>query len=178
MSQSFDILSEDRREYRRFNTVGTQLRVRLNPPTDPRTANPVDNFAASINDLFEHALQGSADGDMVGVAIRNDVNQNDRDVGISFRRRDQLSADVIWSVFERVAQSNARFNALDTLTIVVHRVGIPVGFGRVKTKGRPVDVMAHIKRSIIEVKAKENCLAHALVIATPKATKDPNYNSY
>jgi hypothetical protein len=135
----------------------------------------VDHFAASIKDLFEHALQGSADGDMVGVAIRNDVNQND--ITIRFRRRDQLSADVIWIVFERVAQSNARFNALDPLTIVVHRVGMPVGFGRVKTRGRPVDVMVDIKRSIIEVKARENCLAHALVIAIAKATNDPNYNS-
>jgi hypothetical protein len=85
---------------------------------------------------------------------------------------------VIWSVFERVAQSNARFNALDPLTIVVHRVGMPVGFGRVKTKGRPVDVLAHMERSIIEVKAKENCLANALVIAIAKATNNPNYNSY
>jgi hypothetical protein len=55
---------------------------------------------------------------------------------------------------------------------------MPVGFGRLKNKGRTVDVMAHIKRSIIEVKAGENCLAHALVIAIPKATIDPNKNSY
>jgi hypothetical protein len=53
-----------------------------------------------------------------------------------------------------------------------------VGFGSVKTKGRPVSVMAHLKRSIIEVKAVENCLAHALVIAIAKVRKDPNYNSY
>jgi hypothetical protein len=90
---------------------------------------------------------------MVGVAIRNDVNQNDRAVGISFRRRDQISSDVIWNVFESVAQPNARFNALDTMTIVVHRVGMPVGVGRVKTKDSPVALMVHIKRTIMEVKA-------------------------
>jgi hypothetical protein len=77
-----------------------------------------------------------------------------------------------------MAQSNATFNTIDPLTIVVHRVGMPVGFGSVKTKGRPVHVMAQIKRSIIEVKAEENCLAHALEIAIAKATNDPNYNSY
>jgi hypothetical protein len=38
--------------------------------------------------------------------------------------------------------------------------------------------MAHIKRIIIEVKAAENCLAHALVIAIAKATNDPNYKAY
>jgi hypothetical protein len=83
---------------------------------------------------------------------------------------------VIWSVFEKVAQSNARVNALDPLTIIVHTVGMPTGFGgaSVKRKGRPLSVMAHIKRSIIQVKAETNCLAHALIIAIAKATNDPN----
>jgi hypothetical protein len=179
MSQRFEIVSEDRREYRRFNTIGTQLTVRLNPPTEPGT-DPVNHFLSGMNDLFEHVLQGVADSDMVGVAICNDVNQNDRAVVIRFRRKDQLSADVIWSVFEKVAQSNARFNALDSITIVVHSVGMPVGFGRVavKTNGRPLSVMAHIKKSIIEVKAESNCLAHAPIIAVAKATNDPNYKAY
>jgi hypothetical protein len=55
---------------------------------------------------------------------------------------------------------------------------MPVGFGRVEMEGRPVDVIAHIKRSLIEFKVEENCLAQALVIAIAKATNDPNYNSY
>ena len=48
------------------------------------------------------------------LAIPNQVNQNDKPIGISFRRKDQLSGDVIWSVLERVSQSYSRFNALDT----------------------------------------------------------------
>jgi hypothetical protein len=31
--------------------------------------------------------------------------------------------------------------------------------------------MAHLKRSIIEVKAETNCLAHALIIAVARITK-------
>jgi hypothetical protein len=86
---------------------------------------------------------------------------------------------VIWSLFEMVAQSKARFNAVVPLTIVVHRVDMPVSFGRVvKSKGRQLSVMAHIKKIIIEVKAETNCLAHALVIAIAKATNDPNYKAY
>ena len=42
--------------------------------------------------------------DILGIAVHNEVNQNNRPVGISFRQKDQLSADVIWSVFEKVAQ--------------------------------------------------------------------------
>jgi hypothetical protein len=83
----------------------------------------------------------------------------DKAIGISFRRRDQLSEDVIWSVFEKVAQSNARFNALDSLNVEVHSVRMPVGFDGVKTKGRQLSIMAHLKSSIVEVKAEENCLA-------------------
>jgi len=38
--------------------------------------------------------------------------------------------------------------------------------------------MVHLKRSVLEVKAKKNCLVHALVIAKAKVDGDPNYNSY
>jgi hypothetical protein len=38
--------------------------------------------------------------------------------------------------------------------------------------------MAHLKKSIVEVRAEENCLAHALIIAIARFEKNPNYNSY
>jgi hypothetical protein len=55
---------------------------------------------------------------------------------------------VIWTVFEKVSKSNSIFNALDTIRIEVHSVRMPVGFGgdSMKTKGRPLQVMAHLKR--------------------------------
>ena len=57
---------------------------------------------------------------------------------------------------------------------------MPVGFGRksAKSNGRPLVEMVHLKHSIIEVKAKTDCLAHALIIAIARITNDPNYNSY
>jgi len=63
-----------------------------------------------VNDVIVHALRNVGNSDMVGMTIHNQVNQNDNPIGISFRRRDQLSADVIWSVFEKVSQSNSRFS--------------------------------------------------------------------
>ena len=117
---------------------------------------------------------------MVGISIYNEDNHNDRPIGLSFRRRDQISREVLWSVFERVTQSNARFNALDTLTFTVDSVKMPVGFGKValKTRGTPLSVMAQLKRSIVKVVAEENCLAHALIIAVARLTNDPNYKAY
>jgi len=57
---------------------------------------------------------------------------------------------------------------------------MPVGFGRksVKSKARPLAEMVHLKRSIIEVKAKTDCLAHALIIAIARITKDTDYKAY
>jgi hypothetical protein len=57
---------------------------------------------------------------------------------------------------------------------------MPIGNGceGITAKGRPLANMAHLKRSIVEVKAEENCLSHALVIAIAKLTNDPNYVAY
>jgi len=95
---------------------------------------------------------------MVGMTIPNQLNQNDKPIGISFRRKDLLSAEVIWSLFEKVSQSSSSFNALDTLVVTVHSVRMPVGLGKnvLKSSGRPLSVMVHLKRCIVEVKAEEN----------------------
>jgi len=140
----------------------------------------VGHFLASVNELFDYVLQDVSDEDIVGISIQNQVNQNDKPIGISFRRKDQLSGEVIWSVFEKVSQSNARFNALDTLVVTVHSVTMPVGYGKraIKSMGRPLSVMSHLKRSIVDVKAEENCLAHALIIAIARLDNDANYAAY
>ena len=90
------------------------------------------HFLASVNELFEYALQDRSDSDMVGITVQNQLNQNEKPIGISFRRKDQLSGEVIWSVFKK---SNSRFNALDTLVETVHSVKMPISFGYgIKTK--------------------------------------------
>jgi hypothetical protein len=81
-------------------------------------------------------------------------------------------------VFEKVAQSNARFNALDKIVMTVHSVKMPIGHGKITSKGRPLEIMVHLKKSIVQVRAEGNSLAHALVIAKAKVDGDPNYNSY
>jgi hypothetical protein len=56
---------------------------------------------------------------------------------------------------------------------------MPIGNSKgIPTKGRPLSTMAHLKRRIVEVKAENNCLAHALVIAIAKLTNDPDYVAY
>jgi hypothetical protein len=181
MSRYFTVQNEITRQYRRFNAEGRELTVRLNasPLASAAARDPARHFANSVDELFEYSLRDLEPADMVGISIHNADNQQDRPIGLSFRRRDQISRDVLWSVFEKVTQSNARYQTLDTLTFHVHSVRMPVGFGKAATsKGRPISVMAHLKRSIVEVMTDETCLAHALVIAVAKLTNDPNYKAY
>ena len=98
-----------------------------------------------MNNLFEHTLRDVDAADMVGIRIQNQVNQNDKPKGIIFRRKDKLSGDVIWTVFQTVSQSNSRFNSLDTLVVTVHSVRMPVGFGKhaLRSRGRPMFGNSH-----------------------------------
>jgi len=82
MAHRFELDSTITRQYRRFNAIGTQITVRLLPPSN--NVDPVNNFLASVNDLFEHVLQNVSDIDMVGMTIHNQVNQSDKPIGISF----------------------------------------------------------------------------------------------
>ena len=67
-----------------------------------------------------------------------------------------MTSEVIWSVLGKVAQSNTRFNALDKLIMTVHSVKMPIGNGRgITAKGRSLETMVRLKRSIVEVKAEK-----------------------
>ena len=93
----FTIDNETDRQYSRFNARGTELTVRLLPPAVGDNQDAITHFQTSMNDLFDYALRNVDDSDMVGVTIHNEVNLLDKAIGISFRRNDQLSEEVIGS---------------------------------------------------------------------------------
>jgi hypothetical protein len=91
----FEIQDELTREYRRFSAEGREFTVSFKPPLSD--TDPVSNFLASVEELFAYALRNVGDGDMVGITVRNQENENDRHIGFSFRGKDQNSGEVIWS---------------------------------------------------------------------------------
>jgi len=56
-------------------------------------------------------------------------------------------------------------------------MSVVLGYG-IKSKGRSLSVMAHLKKNIVEMKAEVNCLAHALIIAIARVENDANYKAY
>ena len=84
--------------------------------------------------------------DLVGLRFRNIENVEDKMVGNSLRRRDQLKPDVVWAVLAKVIQSNARFDLSDRLEVYLDHVSVPAVNGGVRTKGRSLDIMSAIKK--------------------------------
>jgi len=87
-----------------------------------------------------------------------------------------LKPDLVWNILYRVIQSNARFGLTDRLEVRLDKVRMPAGTGRMaeKTKGRSLDVLIAIKKSIVVVKAAFMCLAHALIIAMARVMVTQN----
>jgi hypothetical protein len=51
--------------------------------------------------MFDHLLENVDNGDKVGITIHNEVIQTDKPIEFSFRRKDQISSDVIWNIFDK-----------------------------------------------------------------------------
>jgi hypothetical protein len=151
------------------------LLIRFRAPV--KNQNPSAYLKECITALTNYLVNDVDDRDLVRLRIRNTENQ-DKVVGIIFCRCDQLKPDVVWGVLRKVIQSNARFGLADRLEVHLDHARMPAGNGRVKTKGRSLDVMNAIKKSIVTVTAVINCLAHALVIAIARVNGDPKYKSY
>ena len=132
-------------------------------------------FIAAFNN---YPVDEVADRDFVGLRIRNTENMQNKVVGISFRRRDQLKPDVVWDVLSTVVQSNARVGLTDCLEVHLYHVRMPAGNGREKTKGRSLDVLSAVKNSITVVKIAFLCLTYALIITMARVNADPKYALY
>jgi hypothetical protein len=152
----FTIEEAINRQYRGFSAARTYLTVRLLPPTEGKDSNPMSHLLASVSDLFEHALQNCDELDMVGITISNEENVDNKTIGLSFRKRDWITPDVVWSVFGKVANSNVTFKALDKLVLNIHYVKILIGNegDEIPAKCRPLANMIYLKIVLLKLKLK------------------------
>jgi hypothetical protein len=76
------------RTFPKFNTTGRSLIIKFKLPGQERE--PSAYLNECITALTNYLVDEVADRDLVGVRIRNTENVQDKVVGISFSRRDQL----------------------------------------------------------------------------------------
>lgn len=62
-----------------------------------------------MDELLEYILRELDSSGMVGISIPNADNEQERPIALNFRKRDEIWRDVLWSVFEKVKQSNTRY---------------------------------------------------------------------
>ena len=169
----FFILSETSKSFSKFNATGRSLLITFKPSGEEQE--PTAYLKECITSLTNYLVDDVRDRDLVGLRIRNTDNVQDKVVGISSRHCDQLKPDVVCSVLGKVVQTNARFRLSDRLEVHLDHVRMPAVNRREKTKGRSLDVISAIKKSIVVVKAGFLCLAHTLIIAMARVNGDPNY---
>lgn len=106
--------NEVNRHYRHFKAEGIEVNVRMTVP--PPARDPARLFASSVDDMFEYSLRDIDPGDMVGISVHNEDNQQFMTIRLRYRRKNQISGDVLWSVFQKVTQSKANYQATDTIS--------------------------------------------------------------
>jgi len=77
----------------KFNATGRRLLIKFGPPS--KEYDPVVYIKERITALTNYLIDDMRDRNLVGLRIRNTENVQDKLLGISFRRRDQLKSDVV-----------------------------------------------------------------------------------
>jgi len=111
----FMILDETSKSFPKFNATGRSMLIRFRTPGEEQ--NPIAYLKECITALTNYLVNDVHDRDLVGLRIRNTENVQDKVVGISLRRLDQLKPDVVWGVLGKVIKTNARFGLADRLEV-------------------------------------------------------------
>lgn len=123
---TFRIIDERARPYRNFELLAREVTVLIDPPK------PHENSYGWLRDTFatliSHLLDGNvAPHDRVGFTFYSAARVGQRPIGISVRRMDQLSIDVLLQLLERCIQSNEEFLIAGPLRVVLLHVRLPTG---------------------------------------------------
>ena len=116
MLGNFRIISNREHDYPRFHVSGKTVVVQLTSVIAPNT------FVDNLDNMLEYLLKDAEPYYMIGIKLYNEIQLGDKAIGLSFRRKDQISSEVMFQVLEKVIQSNARFSAYDKLLIHVDTV--------------------------------------------------------
>lgn len=107
-SLPFEIISDERRRYQKFQTDARWTTLSFRKPT--REEDIQVYLRTVFGSLLTHLPQRDVQpGDRIGLTILNSARPEQRAIGVSLRRADQLSADVILQTIEKILQSNEDF---------------------------------------------------------------------
>ena len=172
----FDIVSVVEKEVPKFKVTAREYTLKLNKPS--HLTNFVEYYNKVIVQMVELFKSEAAPLSKIGIVIRNS-QQPEMPLALSYRFVNMLSADTLWQLIFRVAQSNANFLLAGTLNATVQVVDVPRGLGKLQRGTMSIDEYIKRKRGILEIKNRgTKCLAHAIVMGLCLISKTPNVELY
>ncbi|XP_071850632.1 uncharacterized protein [Apostichopus japonicus] len=165
------IQSRNIRRIRRFNAEASEFVVIFKKKAVETFVQQQSTILTAFYDIFDSLIRNIMDtfqtGDLVGMEFDH-VNLH-KTIFVPLMRRDQIDADRILSILERILQSNDAFTLDDTLRVKLIRVKETKG-------GQPspltLSEWRRKKQSIVRIGNDDDmCLARAIVTAMSHSTK-------
>ncbi|KAB0790193.1 hypothetical protein PPYR_15473, partial [Photinus pyralis] len=128
----------------------------------------------SLTALINYITKRRSVSDRIGLMLTNSEFP-DNPLGFSFRRIDQLNANVMLKTMDKVMQSNKAFFSSDALRVDVSLITLPNGKGRQRMTGVTFEEFSQRKHGIILINNNDTlCLARALVTAIAFRNNSPD----
>jgi hypothetical protein len=143
------ILDETIKTLSNFNATVQSLLIEFNSPVEEQE--PTAYLWVCIVSFTDYMVSDVPGRDLIGLRISNTDNFQDKVLGISLGRCDQLKYDVAWDVPVKVIQSTAMFGLTDLLEVHLYHVRMPTGNDKraERTKGISLSVLIANKNSIV-----------------------------
>ncbi|XP_031355210.1 uncharacterized protein LOC116179552 [Photinus pyralis] len=168
----FLVLSEGERVIKKFNLTAQQLTIKFDD-AEPNEA-PLEWLKKSLTALINYITKRRSVSDRIGLMLTNSEFP-DNPLGFSFRRIDQLNANVMLKTMDKVMQSNKAFFSSDALRVDVSLITLPNGKGRQRMTGVTFEEFSQRKHGIIIINNNDTlCLARALVTAIAFRNNSPD----
>jgi hypothetical protein len=122
---SFRMIGERERHYGNFGLLAREVTVLIDPPQSQENLYIWlrETFARLTDQLLND--DDVAPHDRIGFTFHSAARVGQRPIGLSIRRMDQFSADVMLQLIERCVQSNEQFLVTGPMRIVFLHVRVP-----------------------------------------------------
>ena len=153
----------------KFRTTQQSYKVNVNNVEVRNVQNSLESLKIIFNSILQDITKFAAQDDLIRFSVQSP--ELDYPIALPFQRQQNLSAESFLSQLERVLQSFEEFVLNDKFEIKLIHVVNPHGGVGINTVN--LDEFLHRKRSIIQIKNKDNlCCARAIVTAKAKVDGD------
>lgn len=178
----FDVVNVRERNLRRYRTGWNEIVIQIHP-TEDILQNFDGNVYTWLHSVFSEFLifmkerYNVSDQDCVALEI-DSVSSPNRPIGISYKKAENLTADVILNAIEKVQQSNKSFvlngkNEPLTITYVYTKMPLGCGSDKKATDALPWIEFCRRKKSIICIENADNlCLSRSLSLSIANLSGD------